>query len=70
MPAETLRYHPLQRLKDKIVRTRARIRHLEMTIQLQPHRPAFVVEARLAAAKLRLARLCIERQRLKTELQA
>jgi hypothetical protein len=36
----------------------------------QPHKPVFVVEARLRAAKLRLARFCIERQRLKAELQA
>ncbi len=36
----------------------------------QSHKPVFVIEARLTAAKLRLARLCIERQRLRAELQA
>jgi hypothetical protein len=46
---------------------RARVRRLQAAVEQSQ---AFVVEARLTAAKLQLARLCIERQRVKAELQA
>ena len=70
MPAQSPCRHALRLLKDKIARTRARVRCLETAMKQQSHKPVFVIEARLTAAKLRLARLCIERQRLRAELQA
>ncbi len=60
----------LLRLKHKIARARARIRRNEMILEQLPPGRLFVAEARLAATKLRLAQFCLERQRLRAELQA
>jgi hypothetical protein len=70
MPTQSPRHQALRLLKDKIARAKASIRRQEMLMELLTHRQVFVAEARLAAAKQRLARLYIERQLLRDELQA
>src|SRR3712207_6247931 len=70
MPAPSPRQQALPLLKDKIARAKARIRRQEMLMELLPPGRVIVAEARLAAAKQRLARLYIERQLLRDELQA
>ena len=69
MPAQSPRQQALRLLKDKIARAKARIRRQEMLMELLPPGRVIVAEARLAAAKQRLARLYIERQLLRDELQ-
>jgi glutathione S-transferase len=61
------RRRALLRLKHKIARARARIRRHEMLLEQQLPDRHFVAEARLTAAKLRLAQLCLERQRVRSE---
>jgi hypothetical protein len=55
----------LLRLKHKIARARARIRRHEMILEQLPPGRLLIAQARLTAAKLRLAQLCLERQRLR-----
>jgi hypothetical protein len=66
MPAQSAPGHAPFRLKRQLARVRARIEHLEMIAE---HNRRFVVEARLTAAKQRLAELSLERRRLRDELQ-
>jgi hypothetical protein len=67
MPTQPALDHAPFRLKRQLARVRARIEYLEMIAE---HNRRFVVEARLTAAKQRLAELNLERRRLRDELQA
>jgi hypothetical protein len=60
-------HHPALSLLDRrITRARARVRHLQAALE---RKHAVVVEARLVAAQLRLGQLCLERRRLRAELE-
>jgi hypothetical protein len=66
MPAHSAHHPALLLLDRRITRARARVRHLQTTLE---RKHAVVVEARLVAAQLRLAQLCLERQHLRAELE-
>jgi len=70
MPTQPNRYQALKLLRDKIARTKASIERQQSLMELLPPGRVMVAEARLVAARQRLARLYIERQLLRDELQA
>jgi hypothetical protein len=69
MPTQPSRCRALKSLRDKIARTKASIERQQSLMDLLPPGRVIVAEARLAATKQRLARLYIERQLLRAELQ-
>jgi hypothetical protein len=67
MRTPSAHHHNVLLLDKRIARARARIRQLQASLE---HKHDVVLAARLDAAKLRLAQLCLERQRLRGELRA
>jgi hypothetical protein len=64
MRTPSAHHHNVLLLDKRIARARARIRQLQAILE---HKYDVVLAARLDAAKLRLAQLCLERQHLQTQ---
>jgi hypothetical protein len=64
MRTPSAHHHNVLLLDKRIARARARIRQLQASLE---HKHDVVLAARLDAAKLRLAQLCLERRHLQTQ---
>ena len=70
IPTQPSRYQALKLLRGRIARTKASVERQQSLMELLPPGQVIVAEARLAAARQRLARLYIERQLLQADQQS